>query len=76
MACHWSRACEGWAASIHSFANSEAAFVVAVPFAKCIENLLKEARRQESIIVAIGASRFPQIVAGPHELIALAHSDP
>ena len=47
-----------------------------MPCGKGLDHLIEEARRQETIIVAIATADLPEIVTRPIELIALCHDDP
>lgn len=47
-----------------------------MPGGKGRDYLVEESRRQEAVIVAIGAADFPEIVAGPIEFVAFCNNDP
>ena len=62
--------------NICSIPPDESRPLAQTPEAERIHDLLEKTRRQESVIIAIGAGNLAQIVARPDELIAFAYDDP
>ena len=59
-----------------SIAGNGPNLVVAAPGEKGFDDLIKDSRPQEAKFGALSSWQFPQIVAGPDELVALANDYP